>query len=80
MRERAIKCDTDIGRPIVVFQPFPTYNYVQLLVNSSIVQVEGTRHSIGHTRLQSPAFTQSSTLASPVTSKDRRGLVNILKN
>ena len=30
MSERAIKCDTKIDRPIVVFQPFPIYNYVQL--------------------------------------------------
>ena len=28
--ERAIKCDTKIGRPIVVPQPFHIYNYVQL--------------------------------------------------
>ena len=44
--ERAIKCDTMVGRPIVVPQPFPIYNYVQLLVNSSIVQVESTRHRL----------------------------------
>ena len=55
--ERAVKCDTKVGRPIVVPQPFPIYNYVQLLINSSIVQVESTRHRFGHTRLQSPAFT-----------------------
>ena len=55
--EHAIKCDTKVGRPIVVPQPFPIYNYIQLLVNSSIVQVESTRHSCGHARLQSPAFT-----------------------
>ena len=55
--ERAIKCDTKVGRPIVVPQPFPIYNCVQLLVNSSIVQVESTRHRFGHTRLQSQAST-----------------------
>ena len=55
--ERAVKCDTKVGRPIVVPQPFPIYNYVQLLINSSIMQMESTRHSFGHTRLQSPAFT-----------------------
>ena len=54
--ERAIKRDTKIHRPVVMFQPFPIYNYVQLLVNSSIAQVESSRHSYGHTRLQSPAF------------------------
>ena len=55
--ERAVKCDTKVGQPIVVPQPFPIYNYVQLLINSSIVQVESTRHGFGPTRLQSPAFT-----------------------
>ena len=28
------------SRPVVVFQPFAIWNYVQFLVNSSIVQVE----------------------------------------
>ena len=55
--ERAVKCYTKIGRPIVVPQPFPMYNYAQLLIYSSIGQVERTRHSFGHTMLQSPAFT-----------------------
>ena len=55
--ERAIKCDTNVGAPIVMPQPFPIYNYVQLLVNSSIVQVESARYSFGHTRLLSPRFT-----------------------
>ena len=54
--ERAIKCDNKVGRPIVVPQPFPIQNYDQLLVNSSIVQVESTPHSFGHTRQQSLAF------------------------
>ena len=58
VRERAVKRDTNIRRPVVVFQPFANYNYVQFLVNSSIVQVESARHSFGHTRLQSPAFTK----------------------
>ena len=34
--ERAIKRDTKIRRPIVVSQPFPIYNYVQLLVNLAL--------------------------------------------
>ena len=38
--ERAVKCDTKVGRPIVVPQPFPIQKYVQLLVNSRIVQLE----------------------------------------
>ena len=36
--ERAVKCNTNVGRPIVVPQQFPISNYVQLLVNSSIMQ------------------------------------------
>ena len=49
--ERAVKRDSNIPRPVVVvFQPFPIYNYVRLLVISSIVQVESDRHSFGHTR------------------------------
>ena len=50
--EHAIK----IRRPVVVFQPIPVDNYVQLLVHSSIVYEESARHSFGHTRLQPPAF------------------------
>ena len=38
--QRAIKSDTKIRRPVVVSQPFPIQSYVQLLVNSSIMQVE----------------------------------------
>ncbi len=34
-----------------------------VLVNSSIVQVESARHSFGHTRLQSPAFTKFADLS-----------------
>ena len=48
---RAIKRDTNIRRPVIVFQPLPMYN-VHLLVNYSIVQVESARHSFGHQRLQ----------------------------
>ena len=47
----AVKRDTQIRRPVVVFQPFAIKNYVQFLVNSSIVQVESARHSFGHYRL-----------------------------
>ena len=56
--ECAIKRDTKIRRPVVVSPPFPIYNYVQLLINSNIVQVESAPHSFGHARLQSTAFTK----------------------
>ena len=54
--ERAVKCDTKVGLPIVVPQQFPISNDVQLLVNSSTVQVESARYSLDHTRLLSPEF------------------------
>ena len=61
--ERAIQRATKIRRHIVVSRLFPIYNYVQLLVNYSIVQVESARHSFCHARLQAPAFTQFADLS-----------------
>ena len=41
--ERAVKCETKIGRHIIMFKPFHIYNDVRLLVNFGRSKVQSQR-------------------------------------